>query len=74
MKGARLCFATLLLLSATAHADPIAAPDIYIIDGDTIAVRGKRIRFVGFDAPEPSCSNAERMKSAVISIGWGTWM
>jgi endonuclease YncB( thermonuclease family) len=32
--------------------DPIAAPDIYIIDGDTIAVRGKRIRFVGFDAPE----------------------
>jgi hypothetical protein len=26
--------------------------DIYVIDGDTIDVLGKRIRLVGFDAPE----------------------
>ena len=48
----RLWFAVLLLFVATAHADPIASQDIYIIDGDTIAVHGKTIRLVGFDAPE----------------------
>jgi endonuclease YncB( thermonuclease family) len=48
----RLWFAVLLLFVATAHADPIASQDIYFIDGDTIAVHGKTIRLVGFDAPE----------------------
>jgi endonuclease YncB( thermonuclease family) len=33
-------------------ADPVAATDIYVVDGDTITVHGKRIRLVGFDAPE----------------------
>jgi endonuclease YncB( thermonuclease family) len=48
----RLLLAMMLLFAATAHADPIASQDIYIIDGDTIAVHGKTIRLVGFDAPE----------------------
>jgi endonuclease YncB( thermonuclease family) len=26
--------------------------DIYVVDGDTIEALGKRIRLVGFDAPE----------------------
>ena len=47
-----VCFAALLLLAATAHADPLASEDIYVIDGDTIALHGRRIRVVGFDAPE----------------------
>ena len=47
----------LLVLSAvgqitTANADAVKAGDIYVIDGDTIDAVGKRIRLVGFDAPE----------------------
>jgi len=38
-----------LLVCAVAHSDPT---DIYVIEGDTIAVHGKTIRLVGFDAPE----------------------
>jgi endonuclease YncB( thermonuclease family) len=37
---------------ATARADAVKAIDISVIDGDTIDARGKRIRLVGFDAPE----------------------
>jgi endonuclease YncB( thermonuclease family) len=40
-----------LLLAPIARADPMAPSDIYVIDGDTIDVHGKRIRLVGFDAP-----------------------
>jgi len=35
-----------------AIADPVAPADVYVVDGDTITVHGKRIRLVGFDAPE----------------------
>jgi endonuclease YncB( thermonuclease family) len=35
-----------------ASADAVKAKDIYVVDGDTIEARGKRIRLVGFDAPE----------------------
>jgi endonuclease YncB( thermonuclease family) len=42
----------LLLIVTAARAEPIAASDIYIVDGDTIEVPGQRIRLVGFDAPE----------------------
>jgi endonuclease YncB( thermonuclease family) len=42
----------LLLVATAARAEPIGASDIYIVDGDTIEVPGKRIRLVGFDAPE----------------------
>jgi len=34
------------------HSDPIAPDDTYVIDGDTIAVQGKTIRLVDFEAPE----------------------
>jgi endonuclease YncB( thermonuclease family) len=33
-------------------AEPLHPTDVYVIDGDTITVHGKRIRLVGFDAPE----------------------
>jgi endonuclease YncB( thermonuclease family) len=39
-------------LISIAHADPIAPADIYVIDGNTIDVHGKRIRLIDFDAPE----------------------
>jgi micrococcal nuclease len=48
----RLLWFAVLLLAGRAHADPIARQDIYVIDGDTIAVHGKTTRLVGFDAPE----------------------
>jgi endonuclease YncB( thermonuclease family) len=42
----------LLLLASIAHADAVKPADIYVVDGDTIEALGKRIRLVGFDAPE----------------------
>ena len=42
----------LLLLPCSVNADAIKPSDIYVIDGDTIEALGKRIRLVGFDAPE----------------------
>jgi endonuclease YncB( thermonuclease family) len=41
-----------LLLVSIAHADPVKPADIHVIDSDTIDALGKRIRLVGFDAPE----------------------
>jgi endonuclease YncB( thermonuclease family) len=41
-----------LLLVSIANAEPLNPADIYVVDGDTIIVQGKRIRLVGFDAPE----------------------
>jgi endonuclease YncB( thermonuclease family) len=58
MVGRWTPFSGLLLLIALiaqfhpASADAVAASDIYVIDGDTIEALGKRIRLVGFDAPE----------------------
>jgi endonuclease YncB( thermonuclease family) len=42
----------LLLLVTLAHADALKPVDIYVADGDTIEVHGKRIRLIGFNAPE----------------------
>jgi endonuclease YncB( thermonuclease family) len=47
----------LVLVALTAQgccalADPMTTSDIYVIDGDTIEALYKRIRLVGFDAPE----------------------
>ena len=47
-----VAFISLLLLASIARADPIAPAEVYVVDGDTITVHGKRIRLVGFDAPE----------------------
>ena len=44
--------AVAMIAAPGASSDPIAAPDIYVIDGDTIDVHGQRIRLVGFDTPE----------------------
>jgi endonuclease YncB( thermonuclease family) len=52
MKRLQLGIVAALLFSATVHADPVAPADVHVVDGDTITVHGKRIRLVGFDAPE----------------------
>jgi endonuclease YncB( thermonuclease family) len=41
-----------LLSISIARCEPVAPSDVRIIDGDTVEVEGKRIRLVGFDAPE----------------------
>jgi endonuclease YncB( thermonuclease family) len=40
------------LLASFAYADAVKPTDIYVVDGDTIEALGRRIRLVGFDAPE----------------------
>jgi endonuclease YncB( thermonuclease family) len=47
-----LCSATLLLALTPVRAEPIASQDIYVLDGNTIDMHGRRIRLAGFDAPE----------------------
>lgn len=58
------------LLSALAHAAPIDAGEIRVIDGDTIAVGDAHYRLVGFDTPERGnrarCA-AEREQATVAS-------
>jgi hypothetical protein len=43
-----------------AHADPIASSDIYVIDGDTIGVRGRRNLAVRPSATAPAKRTAGR--------------
>src|SRR5262252_1366222 len=43
---------TLLLAVTAVQAEPIASQDVYVLDGNTIDMHGRRIRLVGFDAPE----------------------
>ena len=48
-------FVALLLIMvgiAQAHSDPIASQDVDVVDGDTIAVKGKIIHLIDFEAPE----------------------
>ena len=54
MKKITLSLLALALLATPAIAEPIAPPSVRVIDGDTIAVDGRRpnIRLVGFNAPE----------------------
>ncbi len=54
MKIITLSLVALALLATPAIAEPIAPTSVRIIDGDTIAVDGRRpnIRLVGFNAPE----------------------
>src|ERR1700761_3294052 len=52
LNGRLVLIALLLLLPCSVRADAIKPADIYVIDGDTIDAVGKRIRLVGFDAPE----------------------
>jgi endonuclease YncB( thermonuclease family) len=43
---------TLIGQITAASADAANAAEIYVVEGYTIEVHGKRIRLVGFDAPE----------------------
>ena len=43
---------------------PIAPPDIEVVDGDTVRVRGRPVRLLGFDTPEthePRCAREARL-------------
>jgi endonuclease YncB( thermonuclease family) len=42
----------LVALATPARSEPIAAGAVQVVDGDTIRVRGRTIRLVGFDTPE----------------------
>ena len=52
MMNIRLWPVMLLLAVSVAHAELIALQSIYVMDGNTIDIRGQRVRLVGFDAPE----------------------
>jgi endonuclease YncB( thermonuclease family) len=67
LNGRLALIALLLLLPCSVRADAIKPSDIYVIDGDTIRALGRRIRLVGFDAPElgdHGHSGLERMLAA----------
>jgi endonuclease YncB( thermonuclease family) len=51
MRSAIVAGLVLLLISSTAHAETIAGR-ASVIDGDTIEIRGERIRILDIDAPE----------------------
>ena len=56
-----------------ATADTLRRSDIYVVDGDTIDALGKRIRLVGFDAPElgdHAPCGLERMLTARATSGF----
>ena len=42
----------LMLIASAATAEPIAPGSIKVVDGDTVSVRGKLVRLIGFDTPE----------------------
>ena len=52
----RWWWAIFLTLATPAVAEPIEPGDVYVVDGDTIAVYGMKpnVRLVGFNAPETS--------------------
>jgi endonuclease YncB( thermonuclease family) len=50
-----------LLVVTAAYAEPVASNDIYVLDGNTIDLRGQLIRLVGFDTPD----EGERARCAI---------
>jgi endonuclease YncB( thermonuclease family) len=74
-----LTFAMLALLASAAAAQPIDKSEIHVSDGDTISVRGKVYRLVGFNTPETfraKCAQeralgvkADRRLRALINAG-----
>lgn len=49
----RLFAVVLLFAAAPAHADPVASADVYVADGETIAVRSQRSRSTVHARPKP---------------------
>ena len=55
MDSPRSGFVLVLMLALTlspAHASPVEPGAVEVVDGDTIRLRGRTVRLVGFDTPE----------------------
>ena len=49
---------------APAQGETVDAHKVYVIDGDTLAMAGERIRVLGIDAPETREARCERERAA----------
>ena len=61
----------LMLTLAAAHASPIEPGAVEVVDGDTIRLRGRTVRLVGFDTPEKGsrarCESERTLAAAASS-------
>jgi hypothetical protein len=57
----------LLVFLGTAKGEPVDARKVYVIDGETFALDGERIRLLAIDAPEARYE-AERVFGAPIAF------
>ena len=60
-----IAFGSLLVIMGTAPASDIIVGQSSVIDGDTIEVRGERIRLFGIDAPESA--------QMCVTMAGGNW-
>jgi hypothetical protein len=74
-----MAFATVVLtlalftFSRPAKGEVIDARKVFVIDGDTFALGGERIRLLGVDAPEPERLVASRSASPATARSPGWW-
>ncbi len=51
MKWCAAACAALMLSITICRGEPVSPADVYVVNGDTIIVRDRKIRLVGFEAP-----------------------
>jgi len=61
----------LLAITTCAQAETIIGPVERVSDGDTITVRGTRVRLNGVDAPEMDEPYGRQSRAAMIDIAYG---